>query len=129
MRFVTIFSKLRNKTIGVSFCQLTFMSVMFACFLQNSKNAKQCFSLTANHSCWDWVRRRERESEGEERLKQRVREGKCRGRRRTNRISTGKRRLYEKNVFNIATNLEKVSFKVYTFYLNTDFPLDHWPFL
>lgn len=82
--------KLWNKRTFVTFCQFTFMFVMFALSLQNSKNAEQCFSLTANHSCWDWVRRREEESEEEERLKQRVREGKW-DKRRTSRILTGKK--------------------------------------
>lgn len=41
------------------FCQLTFMFVVFGLSLQDSKNAKKSFPLTANHSCWDWVRRRE----------------------------------------------------------------------
>lgn len=44
---------------------------MFAVSLQNSNNAKQCFPLTANHSCWDWVRRRGQESKGEEKLSER----------------------------------------------------------
>lgn len=44
------------------------MSVWFLS-LQDNKNAEQYFSLTANHSCWDWVRR------VTEREKQRVREG------------------------------------------------------
>lgn len=69
MHFVTI---LWHQTTQES--QLTFVFVTFALSLQNSKNAKQCFPLTANHSCWDWVRRRRPEIEGEERLKQRVRD-------------------------------------------------------
>lgn len=45
--------------------------VVFALSLQDSKDAEQYFPLTANHSCWDWVRRRDHKREGEERLKQR----------------------------------------------------------
>lgn len=42
---------------NVSSHQLTTMLVCVCCiFLQNSQNAKQYLLLTANHSCWDWVR-------------------------------------------------------------------------
>lgn len=34
--------------------------------LQDNEDAEQYFSLTTNHSCWDWVRRSDKECEGEE---------------------------------------------------------------
>lgn len=56
------------------------MFVMFSVSSQDSKDAEQYFPLATNHSCWDWVRKREHKQEGEERLSI-EREGKCKDRR------------------------------------------------
>jgi len=42
--------------------------------LRTKEDAEQNFRITANHSCWDWVTRREGETEGEEQLEQREKE-------------------------------------------------------